>query len=49
MSSKSVYAQLRRSDFLGVIKDEYIPEWAEEKLQQYIHPEETQEIKMEEM
>lgn len=43
------YAQFRRSDFIGVIKDEYIPEWAEEKLQQYTNPEETTEMKMEEM
>ena len=43
------YAQFRRSDFIGVIKDEFVPEWAEEKLQQYTNPEQTTEMKMEEM
>lgn len=41
------YAQFRRSDFIGVIKNECIPEWAQEKLKQYIDPEETSDIKME--
>lgn len=41
------YAHFRRSDFIGVIKDECIPEWAQEKLQQYQHPEETVDIQME--
>lgn len=43
------YAQFRRSDFIGVIKDECIPEWAQEKLKLYITPEETADIKMEDM
>lgn len=41
------YAQFRRSDFIGVIKDECIPEWAQEKLAQYQEPDETTDIKME--
>lgn len=41
------YAQFHRSDFIGVIKDECIPEWAQEKMKQYIDPEETTGIKME--
>ena len=27
------YAHFRRGDFLGVIKEEYLPEWAKEKIQ----------------
>lgn len=41
------YAEFRRSDFIGVIKDECIPEWAQEKMKQYIDHEETAGIKME--
>lgn len=41
------YAHFRRSDFIGVIKDECIPEWAQEKLKQYQQPEETINIQME--
>ncbi len=41
------YAQFRRADFLGVMKEECIPEWAQEKLKQYQSPEPTAEIKME--
>lgn len=41
------YAQFRRADFIGVIKDECIPEWAQEKLKQYVDPEETADIIME--
>lgn len=39
------YAQFRRSDFLGVIRDDCIPEWAQEKLQQYLDPKETADVK----
>lgn len=41
------YAHFRRSDFIGVIKDECIPEWAQEKLKQYQQSEETINIQME--
>lgn len=41
------YAHFRRSDFIGVIKDECIPEWAQEKLKLYQQPEETINIQME--
>lgn len=41
------YAHFRRSDFLGVMKDECIPEWAQEKLTQYQEPHENMDIKME--
>lgn len=41
------YAHFRRSDFIGIIKDECIPEWAQEKLQQYQQAEETVDIQME--
>lgn len=33
-------AQFQRSDFIGVIKEEYLPEWAVEKLQELSQPEE---------
>jgi len=33
-------AQFQRSDFIGVIKEEYLPEWAVEKLQEVSQPEE---------
>lgn len=33
-------AQFQRSDFIGVIKEEYLPEWAVEKLQVVSQPEE---------
>ena len=37
-----------RNDFIGVLKDEYLPDWAKEALKQYQRPEneETQEMKM---
>lgn len=41
------YAQFRRSDFIGVMKDECIPEWAQKKLEQYQSPGESMDIKME--
>lgn len=41
------YAQFRRSDFIGVIKDECIPEWAQEKLQAMQDQDEATDIKME--
>ena len=41
------HTHFRRSDFLGVIKDECIPEWAQEKLQAMQAPDEDTGIKME--
>lgn len=41
------YAHFRRSDFIGVIKDECIPEWAQEKLKEYQEPVEQADMKME--
>ena len=41
------YARFRRSDFIGVIKDECIPKWAQEKLQAMQSPVEEIGIKME--
>ena len=37
-----------RNDFIGVLKDEYLPDWAKEALKQYQRPEqeETQEMQM---
>lgn len=37
-----------RNDFIGVLKDEYLPDWAKESLKQYQRPEQTekQEIQM---
>lgn len=40
------YAHFRRSDFIGVIRDECIPEWAQEKLKQYQEPCEAVDIQM---
>lgn len=34
-------AQFHRSDFIGVIKEEFLPEWAAEKLQELLPPEES--------
>ena len=34
-------AQFQRSDFIGVIKEEYLPEWAMEKLQELSQPEKS--------
>ncbi len=36
------------SDFIGVLKDEYLPDWAKESLKQYQRSEneETQEMQM---
>ena len=38
----------RRDDFIGVLKDEYLPDWAKERLKQYQRSEneETQEMQM---
>lgn len=33
-------ARFQRSDFIGVLKEEYLPEWAVEKLQELLQPEE---------
>ncbi len=41
------YAHFRRQDFFGVLKEELIPEWAQEKLNQLSEPEESTDIKME--
>ncbi len=41
------YAHFRRADFIGVMKDECIPEWAQEKLAQYQELDPTTDIKME--
>lgn len=41
------HTHFRRSDFIGVIKDECIPEWAQEKLQAMQAPDEDTGIKME--
>ncbi len=41
------HTHFRRSDFIGVIKDECIPEWAQEKLQAMQEPSEENGIKME--
>ena len=41
------YAHFRRADFIGVIREECIPEWAQEKLKHYQEPVEQAEIKME--
>ena len=41
------HTHFRRSDFIGVVKDECIPEWAQEKLQAMNEPDENTEIKME--
>ncbi len=40
-------ASFSRHDFIGVIKDEYLPEWAQEKLKQFEAPEEKTDMKME--
>jgi len=41
------HTRFHRSNFLGVIKDECIPEWAQEKLKAMQEPAEDTEIKME--
>ena len=41
------HTHFRRSDFIGVVKDECIPEWAQEKLQAMNEPDESADIKME--
>lgn len=41
------FTGFRRTDFLGVIKDDFIPEWANEKLQELKEQETDNEIKME--
>lgn len=41
------HTHFRRSDFIGVVKDECIPEWAQEKLQSMNEPDESADIKME--
>lgn len=41
------YAHFRRADFIGVIREDCIPEWAQEKLKQYQEPVEQTDIKME--
>lgn len=41
------YAQFRRSDFIGVMKEDCIPEWAREKLAEYQEPRQTAELTME--
>lgn len=43
------YAHFRRHDFYGVLKEELLPDWAREKLNEYESVEETPEIKMEGM
>ncbi|MDL2232064.1 DUF3849 domain-containing protein [Ruminococcaceae bacterium OttesenSCG-928-L11] len=32
-------ASFERQDFIGVLKEEHTPEWAQDKLEQYLHPE----------
>lgn len=41
------YAHFRRADFIGVMREECIPEWAQEKLKQYQEPVEQADMKME--
>lgn len=41
------YAEFRRARFYGVISEEHIPEWAQEKLKQYQETVEQTDIKME--
>ena len=41
------HTHFRRSDFIGVVKDECIPEWAQERLQAMNELDENPEIKME--
>lgn len=40
-------ATFRRQDFIGCLKEDLIPEWAQEKLKEYDEPEESSGIKME--
>ena len=35
-----------RNDFIGVLKDEYLPDWAKESLKQYQRPEQTEKQEM---
>lgn len=35
-----------RSEFIGVLKDEFLPDWARENLKQYQTPENTQGMEM---
>lgn len=39
-------ARYYRTDFIGVIKDEHLPEWAREKVQEILHPEESEDMTM---
>ena len=41
------YAHFRRADFIGVVREDCIPKWAQEKLKQYQEPVEQTDIKME--
>ena len=35
-----------RNDFIGVLKDEYLPDWAKEALKQYQRPEQAEKQEM---
>ena len=35
-----------RNDFIGVLKDEFLPDWAKESLKQYQRPEQTEKQEM---
>ena len=35
-----------RNDFVGVLKDEYLPDWAKESLKQYQRPEQAEKQEM---
>ena len=41
------YARWDRQDFIGVLKDEFLPDWARESLKQYQRPEQTKTQEME--
>ena len=41
------YARWDRQDFIGVLKDEFLPDWARESLKQYWRPEQTKTQEME--
>lgn len=43
------FTHFRRQDFIGVLKEELIPEWAVENLKKYEEPDESPEIQMEGM
>lgn len=38
--------QYNRSDFVGVLKDEHLPDWAKEKLEEMNAPDESQGMTM---